>query len=160
MTEKTEHTIASIFILPQHYDTTLKPFTIIIHFNEAASNSSADQKVVCNRRRMRFAHYQVILEKHRSFSTQRDFFFNYRRLVERPRRRGIYWASTKSCLCCHTGVNWLLAGSWHQQNSTVGLRLAGPVRGAERVILTRTWKYCVCAIFSQYIHISFIVNLK
>ncbi|ROI84209.1 hypothetical protein DPX16_19981 [Anabarilius grahami] len=34
-------------------------------------------------------------------------------------------------------VNWLLAGSWHQQNSTVGLPLSGPVRGAEMVILTK-----------------------
>ncbi|KAF4107600.1 hypothetical protein G5714_011964 [Onychostoma macrolepis] len=34
-------------------------------------------------------------------------------------------------------VNWLLAGSWHQQNSTVGLHLSGPVRGAEIAILTK-----------------------
>lgn len=70
------------------------PFTIIINYNEAASNSSADQKVKCNCRRIRLAHYQVILEKHGSFSTQRDFF-NYTRLVERPRQHGIYWAYTK-----------------------------------------------------------------
>lgn len=96
----------------------------------SVNTSHPQLKVICSCMRIRLPHHQVILEKHGSFSRQRDFF-NDTRLLER--QHGIYWAPTKSCLCCHTGVNWLLAGSWHQQNSTVGLPLSGPVRGAEMV---------------------------